>query len=239
MKCVQLFYGPSEPTWIVPTPDEAPPHRYIGREIKERETIEPPRRMYKPEPPRSDAVRYIEPQRVDRDIRPIEPQRAHVVDRDIRPIERQPAPVVDRDIRPIEPQRAPVVDRDIRSIERQPAPVVDRDIRPIERLARVHTVPEPVAASAPHEEIRKVVEVPVPVPVPVEAPPRAVHVPTPSPPVEVAKRSITPPVQRPIIHHVSRHCALSNHVISSYFQLQHNLRALYPAYYRPRTPYSI
>jgi hypothetical protein len=152
---VQLFYGPPETTWILPTPDEAPPRRYIEREIREREIIEQPRRLYDPEPPRPVA-RYIEPPK---------------------------------------------------------APVVDRDIRPIERLARVHTVPEPVAASAPHEEIRKVVEVPVPipveVPVPVEAPPRVVerivHVPAPEPPrpVEVVKRSVAPPVQRPVIHHVS------------------------------------
>ncbi|KAG0584292.1 hypothetical protein M758_3G199100 [Ceratodon purpureus] len=194
MSMEDLFYGPPETTYIIPTPEEAPPRRYIEREIREREIIEPPRRLYQPEPPRPVA-RYIEPPSppaADREIRPIERlARVHTV----------PEPVA---------IRAP--HEEIRKVVEVPVPVVDREIRPIERLARIHTVPEPVPVRAPHEEIRKVVEVPVPVPVEVpvrvEAPPRiierVVHVPAPAPPtpvVEVVKRSITPPIQRPVVYH--------------------------------------
>ena len=56
---VQLFYGPREPTWILPSRDEAPRRPfYKEREVtpprrpfyKERE-ITSPRRVYRPQPP--------------------------------------------------------------------------------------------------------------------------------------------------------------------------------------------
>lgn len=122
---LQLFYGPPEATWILPTRD-----------------FSPPRRLHNPEP--------------------------------LRPVERyHPRPAL---------------------------PV--NDLRPLERLARVHTVPEPVPVNAGHEEIRKVVEVPVPVAVP--PPTQVITTPAlaPPPPVQVVKkRSVSPP--RAIIHHVS------------------------------------
>lgn len=43
---VQLFYGPREPTWILPSRDEIPRRPFY----KERE-ITPPRRVYRPQPP--------------------------------------------------------------------------------------------------------------------------------------------------------------------------------------------
>lgn len=178
---VQLFYGPPEPTWILPTRDETPPRRYKEHEYyKVREVIEPQRRSYYPSPPRPAG-------------RPV--QHRPVIDRNIRPVvPAGPAPLtVDRDIRPV-----------VRDERSHP---VEQEIRPIERLARVHTVPEQVPIRAPQEEIRKVVEVPVPVPVPVHvpAPPEVVHVQhrDVAPPPQVVKRSISPPIPRPPVHHVS------------------------------------
>ncbi|XP_024363259.1 uncharacterized protein [Physcomitrium patens] len=174
-----LFYGPPEPTWILPTRDETPPRRYKEHEYyKVREVIEPQRRSYYPSPPRPAG-------------RPV--QHRPVIDRNIRPVvPAGPAPLtVDRDIRPV-----------VRDERSHP---VEQEIRPIERLARVHTVPEQVPIRAPQEEIRKVVEVPVPVPVPVHvpAPPEVVHVQhrDVAPPPQVVKRSISPPIPRPPVHH--------------------------------------
>lgn len=214
MSMEDLFYGPPEPTYILPTPEEAPPlrymeremrereppRRYIEREIKEREYIEPPRRSYTPEPPRRSYTRVTPPRRsyspepIRRLYKPEPPRRLY-----------SPEPI--RQLYRPEPPR-PMV----HFVEPRSPAVVRNEIRPIERLARVHTVPEPVAQRAPLEEIRKVVEVPVPVrvevPVPVPSPPqvieRIVHVPAPAlpPPVEVVReRSISPPIQRPVVYH--------------------------------------
>jgi copper chaperone CopZ len=87
-----------------------------------------------------------------------------------------------------------------------PPPIREGELRPLERLARVHTVPEPVRI---HEEIRKVVDeplvksaVPVPTQVVTEAPRVVVPAPAPAlaPPVQVVqKRSVSPP--RAVVHH--------------------------------------
>jgi copper chaperone CopZ len=153
MSMEDLFYGPPENTWILPTRDDRPYYR-------ERD-FSPPRRFHHPEP--------------------------------LRPVERyQPRPVLPRnDIRPV--VRVP------------PPPVMEGELRPVERMARVHTVPEPIRV---HEEIRKVVEepvvrsaVPVPTQVVTEAPRVVAPKPAPPPPVQVVqqKRSVSPP--RAIVHH--------------------------------------
>jgi len=78
-------------------------------------------------------------------------------------------------------------------VHHNPRAPVQQDIRPIERLARVHTVPEPVPV-ATQEEIRKVVEVPTAVPITAPVP-----IVEPHPPV--VTKEIIPPIQRPLIHH--------------------------------------
>lgn len=97
-----------------------------------------------------------------------------------------------RDITP-----PPRIHEPLRPVERYVEPhrgiSIDRRIRPVERVAR-HTVqvdPD-VPVRAPHEEIREVVEVPVHVPD---------HVPVATAPPVVVKRSVSPAIQRTIIHH--------------------------------------
>ena len=158
MSMEDLFYGPPESTWILPTRDD---RRYY----RERE-FSPPRRFHHSE--------------------------------SLRPVERYP------------PQPRPVLPpNDIRPVVRvPPPPVVGDALRPVERLARVHTVPEPIRV---HEDIRKVVAepvvksaVPVPTQVITKAPPvpmpAPVPAPAPAPPVQVVqKRSVSPP--RAVVHH--------------------------------------
>lgn len=205
MSMEDIFYGPSERTWIVPTPEyyaedrAPPPRRYIEREvIKEREVVE------------AATPRHRRPI-VDEPLRPVE--RRAIVDQPLRPVERRA--IVDEPLRSVE--RRAIVDEPLRPVERR---VIERghSIRPVERLdRRVHTPAVEIRRAEPHEEIRKVVEVPVPVPairevvkVPVPGPVKVVEVPVPvevhhhhevAPAPVVVKRSITPPIQRPIVHH--------------------------------------
>lgn len=148
MSMEDLFYGPPESTWILPTRDDRPYYR-------ERD-FSPPRRFHHSE-----------------SLRPVDRYRPIVPPHDIRPVERV-----------------------------RPPPIMEGGLRPVERLARVHTVPEPIrqvvaepvvksAVPVPTQVVTNAPRVPAPVPVPVVAPP---------PPVPVAsKRSVSPP--RAIVHH--------------------------------------
>lgn len=205
MSMEDLFYGPTESTWILPTREERAP-----RYSRERMEYESPQRRYRGEM-----------ERPPQQLRPVDMRYMHhharpAIDPELRPVERRP-----RAMPP--PPQPPMMDQMLRPVERlaarvhtvpEPVPVN----LPEEAIRKVVEVPVPTAMPPPTQVIMPAAPAPptqviMPAPAPptqvITAPPPAppppveVVVPAPSPPVQIVAapkpRSVSPP--RAIIHH--------------------------------------
>lgn len=188
MSMEDLFYGPTESTWILP---ERPRYR---------------ERQYDDSPPRR---RYMEP------LRPVERYMHHArppVDPELRPVERRPRampPPPMEDLRPVErlsarvhtvPEPVPVnVPEEIRKVVEVPVPsAVPPPTQVIMATAPAPPPPTQVIMPAPAPPTQVITAPPPPIEVVAPAPPPPVQVVAPAPPV-AKPRSVSPP--RAIIHH--------------------------------------